>query len=165
MGRSEICSTMSQRLFLLLTAFASLLAAEFRSVEIRVGGIECLSCAASIEKYLRKIKGVESAAFRTSDAVALIALAPDNRVSLAEIRDALKRLGYTPQDAKVQVRGTAISESGQWKLRLSGTEQSYVLDPAGAGIEAGNVTVEGEIRPSTGRQEPEVLRAKTIKRE
>src|SRR5437868_1526867 len=85
--------------------FALLPVAEFLHVEQSVTGLECVSCAESAPKNLKKIKGVTSATFRTEDSVAVLELGPGNTVPLAEIRDAVKRMGYTPAAAKFTARG------------------------------------------------------------
>src|SRR5260370_29798490 len=93
---------------------ASPLGAELLHVEQPVGGLDCASCAQSVDKTLKKIKGVETASFRTADAVAVLELKPGNTVPLDEIRDAVKRIGYTPKEAKVALRGEARMEGGHW---------------------------------------------------
>src|SRR5205085_6339078 len=83
-----------------LTFAAASVHGEFLRVELAVGGLDCVSCAQSVDKTLKKIRGVEAASFRTEAAVAVLDLKPGNRVALDEIRDAVKRIGYTPKEAK-----------------------------------------------------------------
>jgi len=144
-------------LFALILA-AGPLGAELRHVEQPVGGLECLSCAQSVDKTLKKIKGVETASFRTTDGVAVVELKPGNTVPLEEIRDAVKRIGYTPKEAKVTVRGQASLEGGKWLFRVSGGAVEYALDvSAGQGIAdqvrqctGGIAIVEGSIGAERG---------------
>ena len=107
---------------------AGLLGAELLHVEQPVGGLECTSCAQSADKTLKKIKGVETASFRTADGVAVVELKPGNTVPLEEIRDAVKRIGYTPKEARVTVRGQASLEGGKWLFRVAGGAIEYALD-------------------------------------
>jgi copper chaperone CopZ len=137
---------------------ASPLAAELLHVEQPVGGLDCASCAQSVDKTLKKIKGVETASFRTADAVAVLEMKPGNTVPLDEIRDAVKRIGYTPKEAKVTVRGEARMEGGHWLFRVTGGAVEYPLDvSAGQGIAdqlrqcAGGIAiVEGSIAAERG---------------
>jgi copper chaperone CopZ len=151
--------TLSQSVFALIFA-AVALRAEFLRVEQSVGGLDCVSCAQSVDKTLRKIKGVETATFRAEDAVAALQLKPGNTLPLEEIRDAVKRIGYTPGTAKVTVRGECRMESGKWLLRVAGSHAEYSLDlSAGQGIAdqvrrsaGGNAIIEGSI--AADRQAP-----------
>jgi len=124
---------------------------EFLHVEQSVTGLDCASCAESAPRNLKKIKGVESASFRLSDSVAVLELKAGNAVPLGDIRDAVKRMGYTPTGAKIVVKGEARSDGGTWTLHVAGLDAEYRLDmSAGKEIEAqlqqsGPVIVEGSL--------------------
>jgi len=136
---------------LALILAAAPLGAEFLHVEQSVTGLDCISCAESAPRNLKKIKGVESASFRTADAVAVLDLKAGNTVPLGDIRDAVKRMGYTPTGAKVTAKGQARSEAGKWIFRVSSIDADYPLDiSAGQGIESqlrqgSAVVIEGSI--------------------
>ena len=120
---------------LFIGAFAAgALYAEFLHVEQSVGGLDCISCAQSVDRTLKRIKGVEKATFRTADAVAVLELKPGNTARLEEIHDAVKRIGYTPKQAKVSVRGQARMEGQKWLFRVAGTDAEYSLEAPGQGI-------------------------------
>ena len=114
-----------------LTLFAGPLCAEFLHVEQSVTGLDCVSCAQSVDKTLKKLKGVETASFRMEDSTAVLQLKPGNSTPLEEIRDALKRLGYTPKEAKITVRGEARREGEKWLFRVAGGAAEYALDLSG----------------------------------
>jgi copper chaperone CopZ len=129
-------ATLSKPLLALILAAAPL-GAEFLHVEQAVTGLDCVSCAESAPRNLKKIKGVASASFRTADAVAVLEMKPDNTVPLGDIRDAVKRMGYTPTSAKITAKGQARLEAGKWIFRVAGIDADYPLDiTAGQGIEA-----------------------------
>ena len=137
------------------------LCAEFLHVELKVGGLDCISCAQSVDSRLKRIRGVDTASFRTKDSVAVVDLKPGNTVPLDLIRDAVKGIGYTPGAAKVTVRGQVRSESGKWLLRVAGTDAEYPLEVSAAQeIAAGAaLTVEGTIAgPGTPLQATAILR-------
>jgi cation transport ATPase len=120
------------------------LPAQLLHVELAVGGLDCISCAQSVDRALKRIKGVEAAAFRTADAVALLDLKAGNNVTMEQIRDAVKGIGYTPRSAKVTVRGEARQEGGKWLFRVDGSGAEYALDVAsGQAITPGLMIVEG----------------------
>jgi copper chaperone CopZ len=137
---------------LLPLLFALVSIAEFVHVEQSVTGLDCMSCAESAPRNLRKIKGVESASFRTKDSVAVLDLKPGNTVTLGEIRDAVKRMGYTPAGAKVTVRGEARKDGAKWILRVAGVDAEYPLDiSAGQEIrESGITIIEGSLADASG---------------
>ena len=139
-----------------LTVVSAPLCAEFLHVEQSLTGLDCASCAQSVDKIFKKMKGVETATFRMEDSVVILQLKPGNTVPLEEIRDAVKRIGYTPKEAKVTVRGEPRLEGEKWLFRVGATE--YSLDvSAGQGIadqvrrSAGRMaTVEGVIAAERG---------------
>ncbi len=121
------------------------LRAEFLHVELTIGGLECISCAQSVDRVLKRIKGVEAASFRTKDSVAVVDLQPDNTVVLADLRDAMKGLGYTPKSAVVTAKGQARHEGGRWSLLVTGAGLDLPLDISGVSAIDGAVVVEGSI--------------------
>jgi copper chaperone CopZ len=134
------------------------LAAEFRSVEMGVGGLDCASCAGSVERALRRIRGVESASFRLADSTAVLALKAGNTVALDQVRDALKGLGYTPKDAKVSARGV-MEDAG---FKVTGPDRVYKLDGGTAPARGKEVTIEGTVPAPADRSALEVLRVSRI---
>ena len=126
-----------------LTLIGAPLHAEFLHVELTIGGLDCISCAQSVDKVLKKIKGVETASFRTQDSVAVLDLKAGNTTPIEQIRDAVKGIGYTPKAARVTVRGQARAEGGRWTLQVAGAE--YQLDVTGVRPVDGAVLVEGTI--------------------
>lgn len=141
-----------------LSVAACPLRAEFLHIEQALTGLDCVSCAQSIDKTLKKIKGVETASFRIEDSVAVLHLKPGNSTPLDEVRDAVKRLGYTPKEAKVTVRGEARMEGEKWILRVAGGTAEYALDVSAGrdiadqvGKSAGGVAmIEGSIGADRG---------------
>ncbi len=139
-------SSLLQRLFVLFLAIGPL-KAELMHVELSVSGLDCISCAQSVDRILKKIKGVDTASFRTQVAVAILDLKPVNAVTLDQIRDAVKGIGYTPGAAKVTVRGEAREEGGKWLFRVAGSEAEYRLEiAAGQAVDTGVTSIlEGSI--------------------
>ena len=113
---------------LILLAMACALRAEYLRVELTLGGLECASCAQSVDRSLKRIRGVESAEFRMKESVAVMDLAPGNKVELARIRDAMKGIGYTPKSAKVTARGEAREQDRKWVFRPAGLDSELALE-------------------------------------
>ncbi|MEX2263992.1 MAG: heavy metal-associated domain-containing protein [Bryobacteraceae bacterium] len=139
--------------------------AEFRSIEMGVSGLDCASCAGSVERVLRKIRGVESASFDNEKRVARLELAAGNRARLQDIRDALKQIGYTPVEARGIAIGSVASEGGRWRLDLGGGRFCLLEGGDAARWSGKTVRVEGAIPPPAAPGEPDVLRIGTIQAE
>ena len=123
---------------------AQTLPAELLHIELGLGGLDCVSCAQSVGRVLQRIKGVDTAGFRTADAVAILDLKPGNAVTMEQVRDAVKGIGYTPTTAKIAARGEARQDGGKWIFRVSESGAEYVMEvPAGIAGVSGASLVEG----------------------
>ena len=59
-----------------------------------------------------KLPGVESAEVSLDKASADIRLKADNRITMPQIRDVLKKNGYPTRDAQIEARGRIVDSSG-----------------------------------------------------
>jgi copper chaperone CopZ len=59
-----------------------------------------------------KLPGVESAEVSLDKASADIRLKPDNRITLPQLREVLKKNGYPTRDAQVEARGMIVDRGG-----------------------------------------------------
>jgi cation transport ATPase len=134
--------TMSILLLLALSAVCTF--AQIRSVEIRVSGLDCASCAESVDRKLGRMRGVESARFDSARNVAALKLKDDNTVTMAAIRDALKSMGYTPEEANIVVHG----DLRDGVLSMKHQEAAFEID--GASV-SGSVIVEGSVAAGSNR--------------
>jgi copper chaperone CopZ len=114
------------RKLLFLIAPWALAQAEFLQVALDVERMDCATCVKSMEIGLRKIRGVEKVAIDPAVGVEFT-LAPGNRVSLEQLRDAIKGIGFRPGEAKVVVRGTPVTDDGRWRFSVEGTGKVYNL--------------------------------------
>lgn len=114
------------RKLLLLCAPLALAQAEFLHVTLAVDKMDCATCVKSMEIGLRKIRGVEKVGVDPATGVDFT-LAPGNRISLEQLRDAIKGIGFRPGDAKVIVRGTPVTHDGRWRFEVEGTGKMYNL--------------------------------------
>ena len=80
-----------------------------------------------------KIDGVRDVKVSLEDGVATIHFAPANRVSVEQVRKAIRSNGFTPRAAEIHVAGLLVHRGDTLSLRIPGSEESYVLqDAAGA---------------------------------
>ena len=80
-----------------------------------------------------KLAGVESADVSLTAATASIRLKPDNRITLAQLRDVLKKNGFPTRDAQVSARGRIVERDGRRLLDLlNGSTIELAESPAAA---------------------------------
>ena len=77
-----------------------------------------------------KLSGVESVDVSLEKASADIRLKPDNRITLAELRDLIRKNGYPTKDAQIVARGKVVERNGQLALDLlNGSSMRIASDP------------------------------------
>lgn len=132
---------------------------EFRFVSIGYSGEECSSCSASMSKSFQRLRGVTTVTVDPKKPLITLELAAGNRVPLSEIRDAIKRVGFTPGEARVRVRGIIEKENEQSILKPHGLEQAIALAGSVPSSD-GEVELEGII-PASNPQSRDTLTVKT----
>ena len=163
---------MSRLQFLNLVVAAALpvcTRAEFLSIDQKYSGIDCASCVKSIESGIKRIRGVEAVEVVAAEGVAKVKLAPGNTAGLDRVRDAIKATGYTPDTARVTVRGRVVEAAGVLKLELSGSAAHLVLRANGASSTelrpgADPVLVEGIVSVPPNPREPAILEVTAVRR-
>lgn len=129
-------------------------AAQLREVEMRVSGLDCSSCGDSVVRTIGRIRGVEKVKFR--DNTAVIHFAQENKVTLARLRDAMKGMGYTPESAKVTVRGDLQKSGTVWLLQ----SPSEIFEVSAHDLpKPGEATITGIVRPPQKPNDREKLEA------
>jgi len=133
---------------------------ELRKVEMTLGGLDCDSCALSVDRVVKRIRGVDTATFDPKTNLLTVTFKPDNKVPLSAIRDAVKGVGYTPGEVRLSARGSLTQDAGQWQFQVSGPDTNWKAEVpedqrrnAGAGV-----IVEGTLAETA----PDVLRVKTV---
>jgi copper chaperone CopZ len=107
---------------LLLLAAASYARAEFLRIEVFMKDMDCLSCSASLGKTFEKIRGIQHVEVKSASIA--LELADQNHITIEQIWDAVKRVGFTPADTKVTVRGTVKDGS----LQISVIDKTIKLE-------------------------------------
>lgn len=114
-----------------------------------------------------KIEGVRSVKVSLKDGLATIQFAPANRATVARIRDAVRRNGFTAREADLHVAGSLVRRGDTLTLVVPGTEETFVLQDASTapGIVAQlrrraasqRVVVTGQLPRPRGRGDRELL--------
>jgi copper chaperone CopZ len=139
------------RLFVFLLA-ACAAHAEFLRIEVSMKDMNCPSCSESLGKAFEKMRGVSHVAVSMKDGTVTLDLAAQNRVAIEQVWDAIKRVGFTPGDTKVAVRGSVKGGS----LTISVIDKTLAVE--GRAPEGDSVELKGVITPPPDPRTPLKLR-------
>jgi copper chaperone CopZ len=138
---------------LVLLAISAMTAhAEFLRVEVFMKDMNCPSCSESLGKAFERLRGVKHVEVSMNDGTVTLALADQNRVTLEQVWDAIKRVGFTPGDTKVIVRGAVKGDS----LVIAVLDKTLKIE--GRAAEAENVELKGTITPPPDPRTPMKIR-------
>ncbi len=131
--------------FIAVLVSPAIAAAEITEIHQRVFGMDCLPCSKAVHAVVERIPGVESVEVSMRLAGADIRLAPDNHVTIAQLRAAIRKASYDPRDAQIRAIGRLEGEKGALILQFS-TESALPLQAGPFGCVAGErVVVTGSI--------------------
>jgi hypothetical protein len=74
-----------------------------------------------------KLPGVQSVRVSLNDGLTILEMKPANDLTLARLRDVIKKNGFAPQEATVRVRGAVGEAGGTLLLRLDGAAEVLSL--------------------------------------
>ncbi|MBD8524385.1 heavy-metal-associated domain-containing protein [Pseudomarimonas arenosa] len=89
-------------------------------------GMDCAPCAYGMEKGLKALPGVQSVTVSLNEGYAEVHLAPNSTTSLTDIREVVRKGGFTPNDAQITLQGRLqlspspmlTTAAGQFALEL-----------------------------------------------
>ena len=137
---------------LLLAIVACAARAEFLHIEVHMKDMNCPSCSESLGKAFERLRGVKHVDVSMNDGTVALDLADQNRVTLEQVWDAIKRIGFTPGETKVIVRGAVKGDS----LTVSMIDKTIKIE--GHAAEAENAELKGTITPPPDPRTPMKLR-------
>ncbi len=117
--------------FILLLAVAPSLDAEFLRVEVAFQDSGCVSCIASLEGRLGRVRGMERVEIDSDRGVVIMHLAPKNRVRLTPLLARITQDGTKILDTKVEARGVIESLQQGLTFTPAGLNQTYRLSLEG----------------------------------
>jgi copper chaperone CopZ len=112
---------------ILLLVVASSLDAEFLRVEVAFQDTGCVSCIASLEGRLGRVRGMERVEIDPDRGVAVMHLAPKNRVRLTPLLARITQDGTKILGTKVEARGSIESLRQGLTFTPAGINQTYRL--------------------------------------
>lgn len=131
--------------------------AELRKVEMTLGGLDCDSCSTSVDRVVKRIRGVDTVTYDDKAKLVTVTFKPENTVKLSAIRDAVKGVGYTPGETRIIARGNLTPDS----FEITGPDTVFKVEgPDDLRQPALNVLVEGVIPEKS----PDLLQIKSVRK-
>jgi copper chaperone CopZ len=106
--------------------------AQYKTIELKILGMDCAICAHGVKVAVQKVDGVESVQLSLERAEADIRLKPENRVSLDQFRRIVKGNGFEPREAKISASGTVRNAGGKLTFEVPGTAAPLVISSDGS---------------------------------
>ena len=138
------------KLLLLLMALSTA-HAEFLRIEVSMKDMNCASCSDSMGKAFEKIRGVQHVDVSMEKGTVTLELAEKNRVTIEQVWDTVKRIGFTPGDTKVIVRGSVQGDS----LTISVIDKTIAIEGRAS---QGETSLTGTITPPSDPRAKIILR-------
>jgi len=126
--------------------------AEFLRIEVFISDMNCEPCSENLAGSLKRIRGVEKAEVDFKAAKIRLELSEKNRAGVEQVWDAIKRVGFTPGETKVTVRG-AVKAS-----KIEVPEIGKTFEVEGQAPQGDSVELTGVITPPSDPRTPIVIR-------
>lgn len=79
---------------------------------------------------MQKVAGVTAVTVRLNEGLTTLELAPENNVTLANLRQIIRNNGFVTNESKVVARGTVASSGTGLMFEVRGTKERLTLSPA-----------------------------------
>jgi copper chaperone CopZ len=130
--------------------------AEFLHIEVFIRDMNCESCSATLAASLQRMRGVEKAEVDFKAGTVRLELAEKNRTGVEQVWDAIKRVGFTPGETTVRVRGAL--KASKLEVPEIGKTFDVQLHPGARTSEGDSVELTGAITPPPDPRTPIVIR-------
>ena len=136
------------RVLIVMVLAAGWMRGEFLRVEVFMRDMSCESCSESLGSALKRLRGVENATVDFKAGTVAVEMAPGSRVGVEQVWDAIKRVGFTPGETKVVVRGTVRGN----KIDVPEIGKAFELE--GTAVEGEGVQLKGVTAPPPDPRTP-----------
>lgn len=76
---------------------------------------------------VKKLGGIDSLDVSLNRGMAFVRFKPDNRITVEQLREAVRANGFTPKSAEVRIQGRVIEADGKLALALPPEDEVYPL--------------------------------------
>ncbi|HUG95143.1 MAG TPA: heavy-metal-associated domain-containing protein [Pleomorphomonadaceae bacterium] len=84
-------------------------------------------CAHAVRVAIKKVQGVDNVDVSLNHGLAEVTFKPGNRATVEQVREIVRRNGFTPKGAEVRVAGRVARQDGRSVLAVTGTDVVYTL--------------------------------------
>jgi len=114
---------------------------------------------------VKKVNGVQDVKVSLNEGSAAIKLKDGNKVDVDQIRDIIRKNGFTPKDTEVKVVGKVIERNGKPALEVNGPDVVYLLEGNVAPLKemtGKQVVLAGQVPETADKNEPPKLVVKEL---
>ena len=114
---------------------------------------------------IKKVNGVQDVKVSLNAGSADIKLKNGNKVAVEQIRDIIRKNGFTPKDTEVKVAGKVIERNGKPALEVNGPDEIYLLEGSVAPLKdktGKQVVLTGQVPETQDKNEPPKLVVKEV---
>jgi len=90
--------------------------AQIQKVDQEVYGMDCAPCAYGLERGFKKMDGLQNVRVSLNDGKAYLELATENKLTLQDIQEEVKKNGFSAKKAQITISGTVKKENGLWVI-------------------------------------------------
>lgn len=130
---------------LFISSFSYAAFAEIKEVEIGIDGLSCPFCVWGLRKQLKSIDEIEQLDISLKEAKANITLKDKSILNIQDYKDAVKKAGFSVREIKIVVEGKIETYNDFLALRVSKTDQLFILDKAKGLQVDSKVVIKGDI--------------------
>ena len=84
-------------------------------------------CAHAVRVAIKKVEGVDKVDVSLNQGLAEVTFKPGNRATVEQVREIVRRNGFTPKAAEVRVDGHVVQQDGKPSLAVTGADVVYML--------------------------------------
>lgn len=101
--------------------------AQIHEIDQTIYGMDCAPCAYAVENRMKNMDGAKNVTLSLNEGKTTAEFVQGSKVTLKDIRDAIRKGGFDARDATLSITGTLNREGERWILSLPSGER-YQLE-------------------------------------
>lgn len=132
-------------LILLISSFFSVAFAEIKEVEIGIDGLSCPFCVFGLKQQMKKIEVIDKLNISLKNSLARITLKESSPLNIKDLKNAIKDAGFSVREIKIFANGEIVTYGDFLALKVSGTDQLFILNDTKKLKVGSKVLIKGKI--------------------
>ncbi|MBI2118481.1 MAG: heavy-metal-associated domain-containing protein [Elusimicrobia bacterium] len=100
--------------------------ADSKLIKINVKGLTCPFCAYGLEKRLQET-GADNVKINVDKGQAQISYTKQNAIDFNQLKEAVKKGGFTPGTIEMNAKGSLNQKDGRWTFKLADSEDLFLV--------------------------------------